>query len=80
METQQLIPAASTGSGLCAKRQFTLVAAIAVRSILPGCAERPSPVWKTTLGGDEVRKESALPRPHVSLPAVVYLADFGLGS
>jgi hypothetical protein len=57
---------------------FILIAAIVVGFILPGCAERPSPVRKAILGGAEVRTEPALPRPQVSLPAVVYVADFGL--
>jgi hypothetical protein len=57
---------------------FILIAAMVVGFILPGCAERPSPVRKAILGGAEVRTEPALPRPQVSLPAVVYVADFGL--
>jgi hypothetical protein len=46
--------------------------------VLTGCAGRPAPVREAVLGGAKVTQETATPRPEVSSPQVVYVADFQL--
>ena len=55
-----------------------LLAALAIGIVLPGCAGRPATVRHAIMGGAKVESEAAAPRPQVSLPQVVYVADFRL--
>jgi hypothetical protein len=55
-----------------------LFAVFCVGLALAGCAGRPAPVRDAIVGGAKVQQETAQPRPQVSLPSVVYVADFGL--
>jgi predicted small secreted protein len=51
---------------------------LAFAFVLTGCAGRPTPVRDAVMGGAKVTQESAAPRPQVSLPQTVYVADFQL--
>ncbi|MBL8526077.1 MAG: DUF4410 domain-containing protein [Burkholderiales bacterium] len=55
-----------------------LFAALAIGIVLTGCAGRPAPVRHAIMGGAKVESQTAAPRPRVSLPQVVYVADFRL--
>lgn len=55
-----------------------LLAMLVIGIVLAGCAGRPAPVRDAILGGAEVKHETAAPRSQVSLPQVVYVADFRL--
>lgn len=55
-----------------------LTATLAICIVLAGCAGRPAPVRDAVMGGVKVQQETATPRPQVSLPKMVYVADFRL--
>lgn len=55
---------------------FSVVVSVGIA--LVGCAHRPAPVRDSIMGGAKVQQEASPPRPQVSLPQLVYVADFGL--
>jgi hypothetical protein len=59
-------------------RSVLVGAVFAAGIALTGCAGRPAPVRDAIMGGAKVQQESVAPRPQVSLPQVVYVADFRL--
>jgi hypothetical protein len=58
--------------------QAALAGLLGLGIVLGGCAGRPAPVRDAVMGGAKVEQEAAAPRPQVSLPQMVYVADFRL--